>query len=92
MKDIRQFLIVSTIHVTQETAKMLDETPVKDWPVAGGPWGTYGWFMWCREEDLEGNIPPELMGVFDFARAAGCNYVLFDRDGDQRDDLPQFEW
>lgn len=90
--DIRQFLILSTAHVSPETGKMLDETEPKDWPVCGGPWTTYGWFMWCHEEDLEGNIPPELTMVFDYARSKGCNYVLFDRDGDQNDDLPQFDW
>lgn len=90
--DIRSFLILSTIHVPQSVAQMLDQTPREEWPLCGGHWSSYGWFLWCHEEDVEGNIPPELMVVFDFARSKGCNYVLFDCDADQRDDLPQFEW
>lgn len=90
--EVRQFLTLSTGHVSEATAQMLETTPIKDWPVCGGHFGTYGWFMYAHDEDCEGDIPPELMVIFDYARANGCNYVLFDCDGDTVDQLPTFDW
>lgn len=90
--EIRPFLVLSTGHVSEETAKMLDSTPAAQWPVLGGPFGDYGWFMRASDEDTSGDIPVELMNVFNFARANGFNYVLFDCDASTVDQLPTFDW
>lgn len=90
--ETRKFLVLSTSHVTEKTAHLLDTTPVQNWPVAGGPYGTFGWFIYAHDEDAEGNIPEELMGVFRYAREHGCDNVLFDCDAGQIDGLPTYEW
>jgi len=90
--EIRSFLTISTAHVSEQTATLLDNTPEKDWPVSGGLFSTYGWFMYAHDEDCSGDIPSDLMAVFTFARSHGCNYVLFDCDADAVDNLPTYEW
>jgi len=40
--DIRNFVVVSTAHLTELTAHTLDATPAKEWPCVGGPYGDYG--------------------------------------------------
>lgn len=90
--EVRNTLVISTSHVTAVTAAMLDTTPLKDWPVVGGPCGEYGWFVYAHDEDVDGKIPVEMMAVFRFARRCGCDYVLFDRDGEVREELDTWEW
>lgn len=91
--EIHNVLTLSTSHVTETTAKILNSIPCEQWSsVCGGPFGSYGWFMYAPEEDFEGTIPPELMRVFKYARSVGCKYVLFDRDANTVDQLPAFEW
>lgn len=89
--EFRKVLVLSTAHATAETAKMLDSTPVALWPVVGGPYGTYGWFMYVHE-DNDGLIPDDLFGVMQYARANGCDNILFDCDALEVDGLPTYEW
>ena len=91
MPEIRKFLTLSTAHVTNETRLILDETPIKDWPVFGFN-GVFGWVIYVHEEQEDLEIPQELWAVFDYARKNGCDYVMFDADADMIDDLPHFEW
>lgn len=88
--EIRNFLIVSTAHVSEQTAKFLNNTPADEWPISGGPFSTYGWFMYTHDPEL--NTIEDLMPVFALARANGCNYVLFDCDASTVDQLPTFDW
>lgn len=90
--ETHNLLILSTSHVTAATAMRLTDGPVSDWPVSGAPYGPYGWFCYAHDEDVEGNIPVEMMNVFRFARVNGCGYVLFDRDADVIDELPTWDW
>lgn len=34
--ETRRFVVISTAHVSETTAKRLDNTPPKDWPCLGG--------------------------------------------------------
>ncbi len=45
--ETRRFAVISTAHVSETTAKRLDNTPPKNWPCLGGPYGEYGWFLYA---------------------------------------------
>ena len=90
MPEIRKFLTLSTAHVTNETRLILDETSTKDWPVFGFG-GVYGWVIYAHDENL-GEIPEDLWRVIEYARANGCDYVMFDADADMIEELPHYEW
>lgn len=49
--EIHKFVVVSTAHVSEATAKRLDHTPAKDWPCAGGLYAEYGWFVYAHDEN-----------------------------------------
>lgn len=96
MTEIRKLMVLSTSHVTAATAARLGSTdPRTEWPFCGGHYGEYGFFGYCSESNIgEGDrhIPDELFAVMQFARAQGCDNVLFDRDADPVDALPTWEW
>lgn len=63
----------------------------------------YGWLLWVpgHGEDVDlvndhnadyDEIPAEVTAVQRYARALGCDYVLFDQDGPLNDDLKHWDW
>jgi hypothetical protein len=95
--NTQTFLDCSTGHLTQQTREWLDARamltvlePEKmtHW-VAGSP---YGWFIYADEEPSGKDFPADLIAVMKYARAAGCAYILFDRDaGDPIEGLAWYE-
>ncbi|MCC0054497.1 MAG: hypothetical protein H6883_00010 [Rhodobiaceae bacterium] len=93
--DIRSFVVISTAHVSEATPRCLETGHVEDRPWAGGPYGTYGWFLYAHDENRGAGadaIPDDLMAVMEWARSQGCHYLLLDRDGDTVDGLDIYEW
>ena len=93
--ETRRFAVISTAHVSETTARRLDKTPPKEWPCLGGPYGEYGWFLYAHDENAgvwPDVIPDELFTVMIWARKLGFDYVLFDCDADEVEDLPVFDW
>ncbi len=91
----RTFIVMSTAHLTEQTARHLDTTSVKDWPCIGGPYGQYGWFVYAHEENCGAGpepIPDDLFNVMTWARKQGVEYILFDCDAAVLDDLPSHHW
>ena len=82
---------LSTAHMDPVTAQMLDATPWEDWPVSGGPL-PWGYMIYAHDEDCLETMPPDLWACFMFARANGCDYIRFDRDADEIEELPVYEW
>jgi|GEM_PF-1048676 len=83
-------LDISTAHITHATSKLLQETPLKDWPTTGGE-TQYGYFIYacdCYDEC----IPPDLWAVMCFAHANGCDYICLDADAEQYEELPSYDW
>jgi hypothetical protein len=80
---------LSTGHVTEQTAKMLERHPSR-WPVAGWQ-GQHGWIIYAHDERPE-ECPDDLWLCIEHARAAGGNYLRLDSDGDTVDGLPVYEW
>lgn len=93
MSHAHTFMVLSTNHVSADTAKYLDENDHNDWPVTGGPFSIYGWFMYAHDADEEDlDIPADLRAIFDYVRSCGHTHVLLDCDGDILADLPTYEW
>ncbi len=46
--ELRTFVVISTAHLTEQTARYLDRTAAKDWPCVGGPYGEYGWLVYAH--------------------------------------------
>ncbi|MDN5925703.1 MAG: hypothetical protein L0I29_01350 [Hyphomicrobiales bacterium] len=93
--EVRRFIVISTGHVTEKTAKFLDGAPGDEWPCLGGKYGDYGWFLYAHDENCGAGkdaIPDDLFAVMTWAREQRCDYVLLDCDGDQVDALPHYDW
>ncbi len=93
--ETRRFVVISTAHVSEATAKRLNSTPPKHWPCLGGPYGEYGWFLHAHDENAgvgSDAIPDELFDVMIWARRQRFDYILFDCDADQVAELPAFDW
>ncbi len=93
--EVRTVIVVSTAHLTAQTAHYLDNTPAKEWPCVGGPYGEYGWFVYAQEENGGAGpdaIPDDLFGVMTWGRKQGFDYILFDRDANRVADLPGHDW
>ncbi len=88
----RAYLDLSTAHVTQETAEMLEE---------GGDGlltmfaNEDGFFIYAPEDPEEWDerpIPADLVACMRKARALGCHHVMLDRDAPVFEGLPTYEW
>lgn len=89
--EFRKVLVLSTAHVTAQTAAMLNSTPLQDWPVLGGQYGDWGWFIYAHDDNCEPAMPDDLWRVCEFARAQGCDNILFDCDAGVIDELPEYD-
>ena len=91
---IRCFLDLSTAHLDEASKEWLTNE-AKD---SSTYEGCYGWFtaVYPADEELDGiavnpDRPGVLTAILKYAVKLGCDYVLFDADGDFVEDLPIFE-
>ena len=87
--EITKALCVSTSHVEEGTAQMLDACGLDK--TRGVHATGYGWFVYAYHEQ-EHWIPDDLWACISKAREHGCTYVHFDRDAGVVDGLHVFEW
>ena len=94
-KNIRITIVLSTGHVSEKTAYLLDGTQVLHWEkrlgITGGRYSEYGWFMFASPVK-DDRTPADLFAVMQYARAQGAEHVLFDRDEPADPNLPKFDW
>jgi hypothetical protein len=91
----RRLLVLSTAHLSEETAKWLTETPCDQWNFTGGLYSEYGFFVYAIDDDPAGSsckIQKDLQDVMKWARRRGFNNILFDRDAEQVVGLRTWEW
>lgn len=88
--EIEKILVLSTKHLSEATCN--------EW-MPECPWscfekGDYGWFIYVADPGIteEQGVPLELRSALHAARKLGCAWVMFDRDGDVLDELPEFDW
>jgi len=82
---LRLFLDCSTAHLSPAARDYIDRADV----IASST--PYGWFVWASEEPGE-DVPPDLAAIMAHARSLGADYIHFDRDADEIDELPVFDW
>lgn len=90
----QKMLDVSTEHMTEHDANTMAESSVIQYEL-----DQYGWLVWVADESWTSDDGPyagdrsaAFRKVIDFARAAECDYVRFDRDGPRYDHLESFDW
>lgn len=100
---LRKFLDASTAHVSEESAKWLDEqgrlaaavnTDDDEHPAIHVGRLVTGWFFYADPEDAPSAdpVPADVVALMREARKRGCHYVLLDRDAPEIDGLPVYEW
>jgi hypothetical protein len=101
--EIERALVLSTAHVSEETALLLNHTEILTGD-AGLAWAPAmqrpeGWLFRVplNMSDAEWTIhlepyPAELRAALALARDEGCHWILFDCDGPTVDTLTEFEW
>ena len=93
MIEIAKMLVLSTGHIDEITASRMTDEPYTFEHVNVYGKGEYGWFVNVREEIADREAQPKsLADCLDFAARQGCQWIMFDRDGDQVDELPTYEW
>jgi transcriptional regulator with XRE-family HTH domain len=105
--EIVKTIVLSTNHVSLDTAKWLDGHTEKGIVVYQK--GEVGWLIPLWEnlineivEDKSNpkstrypnrrDVPDDLLNVLKFAEEHGCKWIMFDRDADLVDDLEEFDW
>lgn len=86
-------LMLSTAHLTVETAAYLKATDCLDWPTLGGPYGGFGWLFHVDKDaasEEESGVFEDLYGVFRFAAARNYATVLFYDITEPIDELPVY--
>lgn len=101
--EIEKMLVLSTGHLTESTADILNDAAHDEPPFCELEWGPSfardeGWLFRVRPlaengapDESEGT-PLDLSRVFMFAREHGCAWVMFDCDGPQIEELPWAAW
>lgn len=96
MPEIHKMLVMSTAHVSEETAKLIDEAYDRKHAWAPAFARAEGWLFYVGDENpvvKHGlDYPEEFAALFSFAMEQGCTWLMLDRDGDTVDNLPTFEW
>ena len=84
---LRVFFDCSTAHLSEASSTYLNvHADQGDELVAATP---YGWFIWVGEGDRN-NLPADLVGITEYARRLGAEYILFDRDAPEDEALARF--
>lgn len=97
---IVKMLELSTGHVPEHIGNTLDGLGSLPGVIADKR--EYGWFMWVPDDVGkrvaetkamdDGEVPPEIVNIWRFARRLGCDWVMFDCDADSNDNLPFWAW
>lgn len=96
---IEKMLTLSTAHVSEDTAALLEDTlqqTLGTAPFICFQKDDYGWFVHVpadvsMRESLD-TFPEDLRTCMDHARAEGCTWLMFDRDADLVEGLPAYDW
>lgn len=93
--------VLSTGHLPPPEASDIERTPAQDFPFVIAPFED-GWFVSCHSarcpETAPGHGPyaagrwPALQQIREWAAANGFEYVMLDRDAEEVDGLPTYEW
>ena len=82
---LRLFLDCSTAHLSPDARAYVGS----DKGISSAT--PYGWFVYASEEP-DDHVPSDLAAIMAYARARGAEYVNFDCDASEIDELPTFDW
>jgi hypothetical protein len=91
MPHIRTFLDLSTAHLRPKDKEALECYAAPE--SMTGPSTAkhmYGWWMYATD-DYDPALTDVLENISKYARAHGCEYVLFDADAPEDEALPMFD-
>ena len=102
--DISKMLNVSTAHITKETAEFIQKV-CKNYNLSklivydkslnyDGCTEIYGWFIYCKVNCTDLDVPKDLIKIMCFARDNGCEWLCLDRNYDviENEYLDVYEW
>lgn len=88
--EVTKALCLSTSHIQPSTAKLLDSgaTLMTVWK------SNHGYFipLYAVQESIDIDLPQDLLNCMKVAHAEGCDFLRLDRDGEQTDELPKYDW
>lgn len=98
MTEIAKMLVLSTAHLSEETCTVYVSSialGLEQGSIIAFEKGEYGYFVHVPEDPADSekpDVPLELRSAIHVARTLGCQWVVFDCDGDTASDLPVFDW
>lgn len=90
--EISKMLTISTAHITEITAELLDDG-VKDLAIYKK--ADYGWFIFIPSSDVIASLHivlPDLIDLLAFAKDLGCEWLCLDRDGEELNYFRTYNW
>ena len=89
--NISKILNASTAHISQRTGWWLEEHEDSDYVIYDKDY--YGWFISCTDlDELEDDIPEDLMRVMRVAEANGCDWLNLDGACPIIEGLKTYDW
>ena len=100
--EIARTLVLSTCHLTKADGNLLDqcESPLCPFEKKVGD-DACGWWVCVPDPEdgfnsdaqiLAAGYSQAFLGLIHLGRRLKCQWLMLDRDGPQRDELPQFHW
>lgn len=102
--EIDQMITISTCHISQETAQILEDSSEERTSLclpATYTKGKYGFLIYVGEDftgdrikdsDACNDVPDDLYECMKLARKQGCVWLCLDRDAMVVDNLPSYDW
>jgi hypothetical protein len=91
---IRQFLDISTDHLSKEAGEALENGGVGDAILIVTP-TDHGYFVHASSDEdkvlSQCGVPRDLIDLLEFASTNGCDYIMFDRDAPVISGFPTFQ-
>lgn len=93
--EISTVLTLSTMHISEKTAHLLDAEPDTNYMgLCVYPKCQYGWYIAIDqfEHAATENIPNDLLKIISFAKFVNCSLLCLDCDAGECPFLPVYEW
>ena len=93
MLEIEKTLVLSTAHISEDTAILLDKYCLHLDIIIDKY--EYGWYVYTSYDSLN-KIPPDISSSLAYciklASANGCKCIKLDQDGPKAPSLPIYDW
>lgn len=91
--EITKMLTISTAHITEETARLLELEPDNDnMQLIVYNKADFGWFIYVNEYLENRDIPDDLRKCLELAKENDCKWLCLECDTDVVDGLDEYEW